>query len=156
MPLLPSHSPWPGVRQPFRKYNAVLLGAVGDAGSRFLHLQNGTSMLTWSLQMRLQDLQSPIRRLRHNHLVAAAKSQLFRNVGLCCSLVAAMSTDERQPNMQARHRSNCYALRYVRPGQLNRLCCMHVNQQTELADSKGVGLEFEAFMAVNKLQRKQM
>ena len=50
-----------------------------------------------------------------------------------------MSTDERQPNMQARHRSNCYALRYVRPGQLNRL-----NQQAELADSKGVGLEFKA------------
>ena len=55
-----------------------------------------------------------------------------------------MSTDEKQPNMQARHRSNCYALRSVRPGQLNRLCYIHVNQQAELADSKGAGLEFEA------------
>ena len=82
MPLLPSHSPRPGVRQPFRKYNTVFLSAVGDAGSRLLHLQNGTGLLTWSLQMRLHDLQSPIRRLRHNHLVAAAKSQLFGTWGL--------------------------------------------------------------------------
>ncbi len=105
MPVLPSYSPRPGVRQPFRKYNAVLLGAVRDAGSRFLHLQTGTGMLARSLQMRLQDLQSPIRRLRHIHLV---ESQVqFSELEICFSLVAAMGTDERQPNMQARHRSNC-------------------------------------------------
>jgi len=37
------------------------------------------------------------------------------------------------------------ALRYVRPGQLNKLCFMHVNQQAELADSHGFSLlVFEA------------
>ncbi len=42
--------------------------------------------------------------------------------------------------MQARHRSNCYALRYVRPGQVLQAR----EPAAELADSKGVGLEFQA------------
>ena len=68
-----------------------------------------------------------------------------------------MSTDERQPDMQARHRSKLLCTSvcvfYRCPGQLNRLCYVHVNQQAELADSKGVELEFQA---TNLLQLKQM